>query len=221
MRKQYEEQMAALNQQQQPQQPVQQPAQQPQQPQQIDPRQYYEQLANYAKDKVTKIFDEQYDELNPMHQAALADEIANLKVQVVTAQQTQNALNGVMNKYASDPEWQQIDRYAWDRLNNMPYAQAVQVRQRLEGMDIGFIDQYLNAVRSEYYAAKNQPAQPTSPVPQTPAVPKAQVRPPFVESSGAAQEADKPAYKVDYKALGKMSVDQQAEVFRRLGLTNL
>lgn len=218
MRKQYEDQMAVLNQ---PQQPIQPQAPVPAEPQKVDLKQYYEQLANYAKARVEKNLEIVYDELNPMHQAAMADEIANVKVQVVQQQQAQNALNNVMGKYSADPEWQAIDKYALDRLNNMPYAQAVQVKARLEGMDIGFIDQYLNAVRTEYYTARNQ----TAPVPQvaqpTPAAPKPMVKPPFVERGGAAQEADKPAMKVDYKALGRMTVDQQAEVFRRLGLTNL
>ena len=225
MKKQYEDQMAALNQPQQPPVPQQQPPEPQQQPE-IDPKQYYEKLADYAKNKVAAIFGN-YDELDPIHQAALADEIANVKVQVVTAQQTQRALGNVMGKYSADPEWQQIDRYAWDRLNNMPYAQAVQVRAKLEGMDINFIDQYLNAVRSEYYTNKNQPpaapVTPVAPVQQAPfpAIPKAGIKPPYVESGGSSHQEEQPAYKVDFTKLGKMTTDQQAEVFRRLGLTNL
>lgn len=217
MRRQYEEQMAALNNPQQPQANQQPQPNQPQpvQPQTVDPKEYYTQLANYAKGKVEQIFGT-YDELDPMHQAALADEIANVKVQVVQNQQAQYALGNVMSKYQSDPEWQAIDRYAFERLNNMPYAQAVQVKAKLDAMDIGFIDQYLNAVRTEFYASKNPQ---TNPVNQ--AAPKPSAKPPFVESGGTAQETEKSQLKVDYKQLGKMTVDQQAEVFRRLGLTNL
>ena len=217
MRKQYEEQMAALNNPQTQAQAPNQPAPQPQQaqPQQVDPKEYYSKLANYAKGKVEEYFGT-YDELDPIHQAALADEIANVKVQVVQAQQAQAALGNVMGKYQSDPEWQAIDKYAYDRLNSMPYAQAVQVKAKLDAMDISFIDQYLNAVRTEFYAAKN-PQAPVTPQ----AAPKPAIKPPFVESGGTAQETEKSALKVDYKQLGKMTVDQQAEVFRRFGLTNL
>ena len=216
MRQQYEAQLAQF-QQAQAQQQVQQPVQQQQQPA-IDPKEYYARLAEYAKGRVENIFGN-YDELDPMHQAALADEIANVKVQVVQKQQAEMALNSVMNRYASDPEWQNIDRYALERLNNLPYAQAVQVKARIDAGDAGFIDNYLSAIRNEYYEVKNGQVNQANKIVQGQQASKP--KPPFVESGGSSENNPAPSRNIDYKALGKMSVDQQVQVFQKLGLSNL
>jgi len=211
------------NQQQNPQQG--QPAQQqkPVQPQ-VDPKAYYKTLSDYAINQVQRNLGEDFDEYNPVHQAALADEISTIKAQMYERNAKQQELQQVYSKYAQDPNIKEIDTYAAQRLNQLPYGAAVKIQKALRENDARVIDAYMAAVRDEYYRnrgyipASERAVQQNQPM-ASPAKPVPNVKPPFVENTGATKEPQKPTQKnLDYTKLGKMTLAQQAQVATKLGL---
>lgn len=202
-------------------QPVQQ--QKPAQPQ-VDPKAYYKSLSDYAIGQVQRNLGEDFDEYNPVHQAALADEISTIKAQMYERNVKQQELQQVYNKYSQDPNIKEIDTYAAQRLNQLPYGAAVKIQKALRENDARVIDAYMAAVRDEYYRnrgyipASEQRVQQTQPM-ATPAKPVPNVKPPFVETTGASKEQQKPTQKtLDYTKLGKMNLEQQAQLAAKLGL---
>ena len=202
-------------------QPVQQ--QKPAQPQ-VDPKAYYKSLSDYAINQVQRNLGEDFDEYNPVHQAALADEISTIKAQMYERNVKQQQLQQVYNKYAQDPNIKEIDTYAAQRLNQLPYGAAVKIQKALRENDARVIDAYMAAVRDEFYrnrgyipanerqVLQNQPM-------ATPAKPVPNVKPPFAEPTGASKEPQKPTQRtLDYTKLGKMNLDQQAQLAAKLGL---
>lgn len=193
----------------------------PEQPQ-ITQRDYYTQLDAYARKEVQNALGEDFDEYNPLHQAAYADSIANVKAEIFSARQAEaerarvvDNFNQTMGKYFQDPHFQEINQLALEKLNNLPYAQAVQIKQAMDNYDIQTIDAYMSAVRNEYYGASNMPSiqRKNVAVPQRPAV-----KPPFVESAGAStQPPGNPTTQIDYSKLSRLSNDEQAQLIAQLG----
>lgn len=193
--------------------------QQSQQPQ-ITQRDYYTQLDTFARQEVQKVLGEEFDEYNPLHQAAYTDSIANIKAEVYAVRQQEaekqrvvDNFNHTMGKYFQDPNFQAINQLALEKLNNLPYAQAVQIKQAMENYDSQTIDAYMTAVRNEYYGANQVPTiQRKQPSPAKPTI-----KPPYMESAGAATvPPGNPTTEIDYSKLRGLSVDQQAEVLSKL-----
>lgn len=198
--------------------PVQQ--QPPEQEPNFTQRDYYTQLDAYARKEVEKALGEEYDEYNALHQAAYADSIANVKAEIYSARQAEaekarvvENFNQTMGKFYTDPNFQAINQLALEKLNNLPYAQAVQIKQAMDNYDSKTIDAYMTAVRNEYYGTNNVPTIQR----KAPAVPKQTFKPPFVESAGAATvPPGSPTTQIDYSKLRGLSVDQQAEVLSKM-----
>lgn len=193
----------------------------PEQPQ-ITQRDYYTQLDAYARKEVQNALGEDFDEYNPLHQAAYADSIANVKAEIFSARQAEaerarvvDNFNQTMGKYFQDPHFQEINQLALEKLNNLPYAQAVQIKQAMDNYDTATVDAYMSAVRNEYYGANNMPSiqRKNAAVPQRPVV-----KPPFVESAGAStQTPGNPTTQIDYSKLSRLSNDEQAQLIAQLG----
>lgn len=193
----------------------------PEQPQ-ITQRDYYTQLDAYARKEVQNALGEDFDEYNPLHQAAYADSIANVKAEIFSARQAEaerarvaDNFNQAMGKYFQDPHFQEINQLALEKLNNLPYAQAVQIKQAMDNYDTAIVDAYMSAVRNEYYGANNMPSiqRKNAAVPQRPVV-----KPPFVESAGAStQPPGNPTTQIDYSKLSRLSNDEQAQLIAQLG----
>lgn len=203
------------------------PPQQPQpQPQpQVDPKEYYKTLSNYALKRVEENLGEKYDEYNPVHQAALADEVSTIKAQLYERNVGQQRVRAVYNKYSQDPNIAEIDRYAAQRLQQLPYQQAVQIQQALRNNDARVIDAYMGAVRDEYYRARGYiPVSEQQQIQQaqamaTPPKPVMKQKPPFAESTGVQKNQAQVQRKLDYSKLGKMSLEDQAKIASQLGLS--
>ena len=193
----------------------------PEQPQ-ITQRDYYTQLDAYARKEVQNALGEDFDEYNPLHQAAYADSIANVKAEIFSARQAEaerarvvDNFNQTMGKYFQDPHFQEINQLALEKLNNLPYAQAVQIKQAMDNYDVQTMDAYMSAVRNEYYGANSMPSiqRKNVAVPQRPVV-----KPPFVESAGAStQPPGNPTTQIDYSKLSRLSNDEQAQLIAQLG----
>lgn len=202
----------------------QQPAQPQPQQNQVDPKAYYKTLSDYAIKRVSENLGEDFDEYNPVHQAALADEISTIKATMYERNLRQQEIQKVYNKYAQDPNIQAIDQYAAQRLQQLPYQQAVQIQQALRNNDARVIDAYMGAVRDEFYRARGYVPDSEQRVPQnkpvaTPAKPVPKQKPPFAESTGAVKNTPQPNQKnIDYSKLGKLTLDQQAQLASKLGL---
>lgn len=189
---------------------------------QITQRDYYTQLDAYARKEVQNALGEDFDEYNPLHQAAYADSIANVKAEIFSARQAEaerarvvDNFNQTMGKYFQDPHFQEINQLALEKLNNLPYAQAVQIKQAMDNYDTATVDAYMSAVRNEYYGANNMPSiqRKNAAVPQRPVV-----KPPFVESAGAStQPPGNPTTQIDYSKLSRLSNDEQAQLIAQLG----
>lgn len=205
-------------------QPVQPPQPQAQnQPPKVDPKEYYKTLSDYAIKRVQENLGEDFDEYNPVHQAALADEISTIKAQMYERNVGQQRLQAVYNKYSQDPNIAEIDRYAAQRLQQLPYQQAVQIQQALRNNDARVIDAYMGAVRDEYYRARGYipvseaQARQSQPV-ATPPKQVAKQKPPFAEPTGVQKNTPKTERKIDYSKLGKMTLEDQAKLVSQLGL---
>ena len=214
MRKQLEAQ-ATMRQQQVPQ-----PAPQQQvAPEPPNPKAYYEKLNAVAQKSVEANLQEKYDEFNPVHQAALADEIANIKIAIEKQNMFQTNLQNVMNQHMADPEWGAIDAHAFKMLNDMPYSQAVQVKSRIDSGDVAFIDNYLRYARNSYYQSKNG-GQAQQPNPVIPQIPQPRVKPPYSEAASAAPRQTEETRRFNPRDLGKLNMSQQAQLFEKMGLTD-
>lgn len=203
-----------------PQQVQPEPTPEPQQPQ-FTQRDYYEQLNNYARNEVEQIFGEPFDEFNALHQSALVDSITNVKAQVLQAQQAQREqalveenFNRSLDKYRQDPNFREIDDLAARKLQELPYAQAIQIQEAMKNHNIEIIDQYMAAVRNEYYGSQNVPQiyrkQPSVPQQRGP-------KPPYVEPAGASTKpVGNPTREIDYSKLHTLSLDDQVKVLEQL-----
>lgn len=185
---------------------------QPEAPPTPDIRDYYQQLADYAKAQVENNLGEEFDEFNPVHTTALADEVANVKAYIVQQQAVQNEFNHMCSKFASDPNFREIDRMAMEELNNLPYATATKIVEAMQTYNVPVIDEYMTAVRDKYYGRLNSPAPQRAPQ---------RVKPPYAERGGSGVEERTVRKTFDPKMLGKMSLDQQAAVFSKMGLSKL
>lgn len=202
------------------------PAPQPTQPQkpQVDPKEYYKTLSDYAIRRVSENLGEDFDEYNPVHQAALADEVSTIKATMYERNMRQQEIQKVYEKYSQDPNIKAIDQYAAQRLNQLPYHQAVQIQQALRNNDARMIDAYMGAVRDEFYRSRGYVPASERQVPQyqpvaTPAKPVPKQTPPFAEPTGAAKNPTQPTQKnLDYSKIGKLTLDQQAQLASKLGL---
>lgn len=192
---------------------------------QVDPKAYYKTLSDYAIKRVTENLGEDFDEYNPIHQAALADEVSTIKAAMYERNVKQQEIQQVYNKYSQDPNIREIDQYAAQRLQQLPYGQAVQIQQALRNNDARVIDAYMGAVRDEYYRAKGyipaseqqqQMQAPPMATPPQPAQPKP--KPPFAESTGTVKQSKPNTQALDYSKLGKLTLDQQAALASKLGL---
>lgn len=184
----------------------------------VDPklaqRQYYENVYKLAKGNIEEALGEPFDEINPLHMSALADEVASIKAYVVQEQIQQQQLDAVVNKYTADPEWNQIQAFGYNVLNNLPYSHSNAIRQRLKSGDIAFIDQFISTSKDEYYKTKNGAVQ-SKPIEQKPVI-----VPPKVESAGLGAYVPN-SQTFDTKNLRGMTNDQLANAFVGLGLTKL
>lgn len=201
---------------------MQQPQQQPQEPQ-FNPKEYYQNLSKYAIGRVEANLGDKFDEMSPVHQAALADEIATIKAEMYTRNQAQMGMQRVQQKYSQDPNYAEIDTLATQLLQQLPYAQAVQIQNALRNNDAQVIDEYMSAVRDQYYRSKGyipeseiQSQQAVQSQPKV--VQQKKAVPPHVESTGVAQDGRPRETKIDYSKLGRLSMDQQAEIAAKLGL---
>ena len=176
------------------------------QPTQLD---YYNQLLSLAKTRVEKNLGRPYDTLNELDQVALAEEVADIKAQIVQEQAKQYSIQNVITQFQADPDFQEIDRVALQVLDELPYREAMQIRQRLNSGDAQFIAQYLSAVAQEVKKAKGANAQPANPqglpfkiVPKVPVVEKA--------GQGISTNPQN-VNQMDYGSLGHMNADEQAD----------
>lgn len=177
-------------------------------------------MAEYAKAEVENTFGEEFDEYNTMHQAAFADSIATVKAQVWQQQQEEaqrqavvDNFNKTMYKYTQDPNYREIDAYALQKLNELPYAQAIQIKQALDNYDADIVDQYMTAVRNEFYGVRNVPTIAKKNIVTQQRGPK----PPYVEPAGAATtQPGNPTREIDYSKLRNLNIDEQAKLLAQM-----
>lgn len=207
------------------QQPQTQPQTQEPQQSQVSQAEYYNKLTEFAKGEVEKHLGTEFDELNPVHIAALADSVATIKAQIYEQQAVQKNFTHVVNQFRQDPNFDEIDRYAQWRLQNMPYQQAVKIQNALDNYDAEIVGQFMTAARNEYYGMMNtQHNQQNTPPPAVPNIPQPtnKPKPPVVEGAGSSERPPKSAtQQVDFKSLGRMTNDELVKVFQQTGLTSL
>ena len=196
----------------------------PQQPQ-VTQADYYNKLTEFAKGEVEKHLGSEFDELNPVHIAALADSVATIKAQIYEQQAVQKNFTNVVNQFRQDSNFDEIDRYAQYKLQNMPYQQAVKIQNALDNYDADTVAQFMTAARNEYYGMMNAQYNQQSAPPQTaPNIPQPtnKPKPPVLEGAGSSERPPMSAtQQVDFKSLGRMTNDELVKVFQQTGLTRL
>lgn len=211
-RQQYEQFMAQTPQfQQQVPQPQTIPQQQiPQEPQSVDKKAYYNKLFETAKSVVEKDFGENFDELNPQHQAALVDVVTELKQEFYSQQNKINQVQQVISAFSQEPDWKEIDAYAKWRISKLPFEVAEPLMQKIKMGDPAALHAALSIARDELRAVKRQQQ-----IPQTPQTTSTKV--PFVETPGASTQQDV-VRTPDYTQMRGKSTDELARMVQEWGL---
>lgn len=199
------------------------PAQQPAQPQPepFDPKMYYNTLADVAKQSVERAFNEPFNELNPVHLAALADEVGNVKVQIYERQQHERALANTVRQYTSDPDWAEIDKFAAEKILNLPYREYVEAQNRIKAGDAYYVNLFLGKAVEEFKAQKYGQSTPTAPQVQQPTLAQPvpvglpRPKPPYVEPAGSGtQKETQPRF--DMSQLHNASQKEKAQMISKL-----
>ena len=118
-------------------------------------------LTEMAKKAVEQELGEEFDEFNPEHMTALALKVLEIRQQYARQQAIQQKLAELQ---ASEPHFAEIDRYAKEKLAQMPYAEAVKIEQALKNGDIEAVLSFWEQCRKEWYQ-KNLNPQPSQPAP--------------------------------------------------------
>ena len=198
-----------------------QPAQPTPEQEQQDTASYYQQLADYAKRNVEKRLGTEYDEYNPVHQVALADEVATIKAAVYERNVAQRNFKAVYDKYAQDKNIKEIDQFASQRLQQLPHREALKIEQALRDYDTKTIDAYMADCRDLYYRSRgyvpaNEISKPKAAPQSNPVAQKP--KPPYVESTGVRREEKEVKPSLDYSKLGRLTLEQQAQIASKFHL---
>jgi hypothetical protein len=175
------------------------------------PKNQFELIAEQAKRAVEQELGEEFDEFNPTHMAALAVKVQEIQQQFARQQAVHQKLAELQ---ASEPHFAEIDRYAEQKLSQMPYAEAVKILNAMQTGDIDTLLNFWNQCRQEWYNQNLGQKQETQPQPQPQ---KLQVAtPPPVESAGKGEVETKPA--ITPHDFAYMSDDEKAQALIKLGL---
>ena len=153
-------------------------------------------IVEQAKRVVEAQLGEQFDEFNPKHIVALnlaTQQILQAQVQVLT---TQRRIQEIKEK---EPHFDEIDRLAQEKLNQLPFAEAAKIIYALRTGNIEPVLQFWEAVRKEFYQQKIN-----------------QKEPPKVESAGKGEVKTKPAF--DPRELANLTEDEKARWLIEAGL---
>ena len=220
-RKALEQRIAQMNQ------PQLQQQQAPQVPVQQEPPQksYYEQLYDIAVANLEKPdrLGVPFNEMNPLHLTALTSEVASIQNQLAQQRSHQEQLSNVVARYTSDPRWGEIQQYADNVLDNLPFSESKSIREKLVSGDLNYINNFLKTAKEVFYETNGglkvtQPAVPTTNPPAFP-TPRPTIQPPVLEGGGVGVQAS-PASSIDVQQLGKMTNDQLADLFIQRGFAN-
>lgn len=172
-------------------------------------RAFYENLANAAKDSLAVDLGEEFDEFNPVHQAALAVKVTQLTATMKEHMEKRVAVETFESKARSkEPEhYDAIYNYAQERVDYLPYRDRVALEQAFAQGDTRVMESFFEQMRKEYYNSKGMsiPGEENKPV----AKPIARKAPPVVERGGQGV-AQQPKQR-DARQLGSMTVDNQAK----------
>ena len=155
-------------------------------------------IAEQARKLVEQQFGEEFDEFNPEHMAAFNIAVQQIQAQVQREQAFQQRITQLK---ASEPHFEEIDRYAEQKLSQMPYSEAVKIINALQNGDFETVANFWEQCRKEWYSQRLQQQQPQ----QAP-------QPTQVEPAGQGRVDSKP--KLNPKELAYMSPDEQIEFLK-------
>lgn len=173
----------------------------------------YDQIQELARKRVEEKLGEPFDELNPKHITALAVE-ANRVAQELEKRAMLQAKVAELAK--SEPYFALIDKYAQEKLQELPYKEAIRIQQAIQNGDIDTVLQFWEQCRREFYEnkLKQSSSQQSAPA-QAQQVQQAK-QPPRVEGAGRGEE--KPVKRFDPRKLAEMDEDQQVQALIEMGL---
>jgi len=177
-------------------------------PQIPDPRKEIETIYNVAKQRVEVLLGEKFDELNPKHIAALSLEVGKISQEVARQK-------AVQQKYfelrKSEPYFDQIDAYARQKLETLPYREAKRIEQAILAGNFDVLFSFWESCRREFYQKLEASKQP-----QAQAQSQTKPEPTPVEEPGKGEVEQKKRF--DVRKLAYMNDDEQAQALIELGL---
>ena len=165
---------------------------------------FFDSIAEQAKQLVEQQLGEEFDEFNPKHLAAFNLAVQQIQSQVQAQQAIQSKLLELQQK---EPHFAEIDRYAEEKLFQMPYAEAIKIINAFQTGDLDTALAFWEQCRKEWYE-KN--------LNQTQSQAKPQPQPVKVESAGTGQAQTQPH--IDPKMIANLSPDEQEQLLIKLGL---
>ena len=156
-------------------------------------------ITEQAKKLVEQQLGEEFDELDPRHIAAFNIAVQHIQSQIAQQQAVYARIEQVRQ---SEPNFAEIDRYALEKLQSLPFKQALEIQSSFDKLM-----QFWEECRKEWY---NQSLNG-----QTQQAQQAQ-NPPPVEKAGKGEVEQKPA--LNPAEFGAMSEDEQAQMLIQLGL---
>jgi len=178
---------------------------------QIDEKAMLEAIKQEAKQRVEQKLGEQFDEMNPDHMVALSIESARLTQQYERKLQAQQKIAELRMQ---EPYFQQIDRYAQEKILQLPAKDYLKLTQAIDAGDINAVVKFWEQCRKEFYEQKlgiKQQNQKPSPKPAP--------QPPKVEGAGKGGVNVQP--KIKPQDFANMSEDEQIEALIKMGLVEI
>jgi len=178
---------------------------------QIDEKAVLEAIKQEARQRVEQKLGEQFDEMNPDHMVALSIESARLTQQYEKRLQAQQKIAELR---IQEPYFQQIDRYAQEKMLQLPAKEYIKLTQAIDAGNIDAVVKFWEQCRKEFYEQKlgiKQQNQKTSP--------KLAPQPPKVEGAGKGEVNTQPSIKP--QDLANMSEDEQIEALIKMGLAEI
>lgn len=121
---------------------------------QESPQGYVQGMVSAAQDQVERLFNQEYDEFNPAHAAAMTL-LQQLYADANQAAGRREVLGGLESELRSqDGNYDEIYDFARAKATELPYRDYVRLQEAFSRGDAGVLRSYYEAARRHYYAEK-------------------------------------------------------------------
>jgi len=119
-------------------------------------RAFVQQVTDVARGQVEQLFNEEFDEFNPVHQAAMMLTVQQLFAEAAAAAGRKEALLGLEAELkAQEPRYGEIYEFAKARVTELPHREYVRLQEAFASGDVRTLRSFFEGARRDYYAARH------------------------------------------------------------------